>query len=213
MSTDEDKYLWGDGDVTIVPRGDVGKHADTPARFAEACDEPAGLLEVPNIKQPDSFSCGAASAMSVGGFFGVGPSSLDEWKELLGTDPNNGTPPAAIVRVLRSLGLDVQTRRNMTLDDLGDCWREGWPVICPIQDYSPDAGPTDYEDGHYVIVVGVDLGFVFVQDSMADVELEGSNSDAAPGRVMIREQRFMDVWHDEGVSGEKFVRFGIVVKG
>lgn len=184
------------------------------ARFAETCDEPDGLLEVPNVPQPDAFSCGAASAMSVGRYFGVGPTDLDNWKQLLGTDPEKGTSPESIAATLTLLGLRVETRHEMSLEDLADCWQQGWPVIVPIQDYAPNIEPDDYDDGHYVVFIGgPSLGYVFVQDPMADVELADSNSDAAPGKVMIEEGRFEEVWHDESSDGEKFVRFGIVVKG
>lgn len=186
---------------------------DEDVPFAEVFTESNSgqLLEVPDVPQTDSYSCGAAACMCVGGFFGVGPKSLAEWKELLGTDPEQGTPPEAIVRVLRELGLIVETRSGMSLQDLKSAWRRGAPVICPIQDYSPDAGPRDYDDGHYVTVLGADLGYVFVQDSMADVELQDSNTVAAPGRVMIREQRFLEVWHDQGSQGTRYERYGIVV--
>lgn len=177
--------------------------------FAEE-SEPR-LLAVPDVPQPDSFSCGAASAMAVGRYYGVGPTDLESWKRLLGTDPDAGTPPQAIVRVLRGLGLRVEARQDMTLDDLRQCWQQGSPVICPIQDYGPAEDRKADEAGHYVTVVGVALEFVFVQDSMQDVELEGSNSDAEPGRVMIDEQRFLRVWHDRGADGAIYRRFGIIV--
>lgn len=179
------------------------------SKFAERA-EPR-LLAVPDIRQPDSFSCGAASAMAVGRYFSVGPEDLEDWKRLLGTDPDNGTPPQAIVRVLRGLGLRVEARQDMTIDDLRDCWQQDSPVICPIQDYGAEQDRRADEAGHYVTVVGVALGFVFVQDSMQDVELEGSNSDAEPGRVMIDEQRFLRVWHDRGADGTIYRRFGIIV--
>lgn len=177
------------------------------SRFAEA----DRLLEVPDVPQPHGYECGAACAMSAARFFGVGPTDLRAWVKLLGTDPDNGTAPKAIARVLRQLGLRVEARQHMTLADLRDCWRAGKPVICPIQDYSLDAGPGDYEDGHYVVSIGVALGYVFVQDPMADVELEDAHSAAAPGRVIIPEQRFLQRWHDRSAAGRYYLRYGIVV--
>lgn len=184
-------------------------HSDS---FAEADDTPDELLEVPDVMQQDSFGCGAACSMSVARYFGVGPTEFATWEKLLGSDPDKGTPPTAIVHLLRSLGLRAEARQLMTIDDLRDCWRAGRPVICPIQDYDPDAGPGEWEGGHYVVYIGGPaLGYVFVQDPMADVELEGASSDAAPGRVMIRTQRFLDVWHDRSAEGGYFLRFGIIV--
>lgn len=46
------------------------------------------------------------------------------------------------------------------------------------------------------------------------VEKHGKYSedvDAAPGRMMIKEDKWMEVWHDEDVDGNKYKQFGIAV--
>lgn len=204
----------GDAEEKVIISDGENADNDKPlTRFAEPCDMPRGLLELPDVPQEEAYDCGAASAMSVGRYFHVGPESLAEWRKLLGTNPEDGTPPDAIARVLRDLGLSVEMRQGMTLDDLKQAWKEGAPVITPIQDYGPDAGPDDMDDGHWVVVCAVIPGYVVAQDSMATIELEGANSDAAKGKVLIEEGRFMEVWHDQSGSGEKFIRFGLVVRG
>jgi predicted double-glycine peptidase len=187
--------------------------ATHPERYAMRSDQPKSLLNLPDVRQPDGWSCGAACAMSVGRYFGVGPESLDEWKALLGTQEDVGTPPDAIIRVLADLGLSVQAKENMTLEELGKCWENDIPVICPIQDYG---GPMVYDlsdYGHYVIVIGADLDQVFIQDPNIDSALEESGADQTPGRGLIDNDLWMRVWHDKDSYGKPYVHYGIAISG
>jgi hypothetical protein len=170
------------------------------------------FIEVPDIVQPDHYSCGAAAAMSVGKCFGVGPDKLSEWKKLLGTNVEESTRPTAIIEVLISFGLSVQARDNMALEDLASCWLNGMPVICPVQDYGPYVpGKAKFAYGHYLTVIGVDHGYVFCQDSSQDNVTRGSGTASAPGRIMIEAAKFLELWHDKDIDGNKYVRFGIAV--
>ena len=75
----------------------------------EAVTVNTGLIPVPDIRQPNHFSCGSACAMSVGrGLYGLGPETIEEWEEALGTTLAKSTSPHAIVNYLRSLGLQVE---------------------------------------------------------------------------------------------------------
>lgn len=171
-----------------------------------------GLIEVPDIRQHDHYSCGAAAAMCVGKYWGVGPNSIGEWKEKLGTDVEQSTNPEAIAHYLETLDLQVETYYNLSLADLKEYWNKGWPVITPVQDYGPEVpGKAEFSYGHYLTVIGVSLGYVFCQDSSADNVLKGEGSDAAPGKVMIEEQDFLDLWHDRDIHGDEYIRFGIAV--
>src|SRR6516162_7234897 len=104
------------------------------------------LLGVPHVQQPDSYSCGAAAAMSVGKYFGVGPDTIEEWKRALYTDEQRSTSPPAIAAALTSLGLRVGSFSDMTIADLETCTRAGFPVVTPVQHY---ASPTSFTNGHY----------------------------------------------------------------
>lgn len=201
---------FGDGDGSSgTPAGDDSNQIPSSALM---CEDDPPLLDLPDVRQTDNYGCGAAAAMAVGRYFGVGPETFQEWEKLLGTDPQQGTPPEAIIAGLQGLGLQAQARQLMTLNDLQACWQAGQPVICCIQDYGDDAGPGDYEDGHYVVVIGLGMGgYVFVQDSSADNALDGSGSDAAPGRVIIPAGKFLQVWHDKTDDGRFFIRYGIAV--
>ena len=163
--------------------------AKAARRLAKSIEQPAALIELPDIRQLDHYSCGAAAAMAVGQYFGVGPATLEEWKDSLGTNLAQSTKPSAIVEYLAKLGLAVESREKMAIDDLREATARGCPVITPIQEYGDEQGTYDY--GHYVTVIGVALGYVFVQDSSADNALEADpstpgiplgGSDMGPGR-------------------------------
>lgn len=109
-----------------------------------------GLIEVPDVRQDEATSCGAAAAMSVGKYFGVGPGNLAQWKVALGTS-YDGTHPEPIVEYLRSLGLQVEAFQHGNLGTLDEYLDRGWPVICCVQDYGPKH---TWEHGHYLVVIG-----------------------------------------------------------
>ena len=182
------------------------------------------ILEVPNIRQPDHYSCGACAAMSVGRFFGVGSEDLGEWKSLLGTTLERSTDPRMIVGVLSDLDLEVEERHGMTVDDLAEATRNGRPVICPVQDYMSKREPgAEFDYGHYLVVIGVVDGHVVCQDSSIDnvqgrpgggvseSDEEESQNIAAPGRILVRVEDWEANWHDVGEDGTKYVRYGIIV--
>lgn len=177
------------------------------------------LLPLPDIRQDTSWSCGAATTMAVGRYFDVGPDSLDEWKQALGTTEKTSTKPARIVEYLTSLGLEAKPRQHMTIRDLRAACLQGKPVICCVQEYGNE--DTSYKYGHYLAVIGVAMGFVFVQDPSMDNALgeaggsQGDDADTqslnAPGRSMIPEDVFDRAWHDKDVDGNEYDHFGIVV--
>jgi hypothetical protein len=156
--------------------------------------------------------------MSVGRYFGVGPATLPEWKKALGTSEEKSTDPQAIVAGLRDLGLHVEARDGMTIDDLAAYCARGMPVIVCVQDYGPYvSAKAEWPYGHYLTVIGVlnptppGRGYVFCQDSSADNVIGNSGSIQAAGRVMIDQADFLKMWHDRDEHGRKYVQFGIAV--
>lgn len=142
--------------------------------------------------------------MMVGRMFDVGPATLEEWKVALGTNVARSTNPKRIIAYLQSLGLTAVGRQKMTTADLLSAWSSGCPVICPIQEYGVASKQASYNYGHYVVVIGVALGEIFVADSSVDNSLKGQDSDNAPGRMIIPVDRFNRVWHDRGADGTNY---------
>lgn len=213
--------LW-DGPGTLRHWKDMGFQTGKEYVKALQAKEPAEtvrLLEVPDVRQPDDFSCGACVTMAAAAYFGIGeqtgtgPQTLDEWKQLLGTTVEQSTSPESVVQGLQSVGLAAEGRQNMTVEDLEQCWRDGKPVICPIQEYGAPDKKADFAYGHYVVVIGCSLrmGYVFVQDPAIDNIMEGEGADAVAGRMMIDIGKWQGIWHDEDTEGNKYIHYGIVV--
>lgn len=179
------------------------------------------IIEVPDIRQRDHFSCGAACSMSVGQYFGIGPSTLEEWKKILGTDAEESTHPQSIVDTFKKMGCEVESKSGMTLDDLSSFLQRDMPVIVCVQDYGPRVPKgARFEYGHYIVVIGRMEGhYIFCQDPSEDnVIAGGDNSNLSkvgsiqkPGRIMIAEEDFLKVWHDKDVDGNKYIRWGCAI--
>lgn len=192
----------GEGNVTYrplnmeavkLPEDDDEDGEDSELEPMDPPGPGAELLDVPGVPQPDEFSCGAACSLALGQYFKVGPAPLDDWKAALGTSAEKSTRPAAIAEYLSSLGLSVTTASEMEIEDLERFWKAGAPVICPV---TMTAGA-----GHYVVVVGVGLGQVFVMDpALPD-----------PCRALIAAEDWLAAWHDADSDGREYVRFGIAV--
>ena len=147
--------------------------ADSPGTFREQasvyCQVAQSAIKVPlpEIHQPDYYSCGTAASMSIGSYFGVGPEDIEAWKSDLCTRTDTGTDVEPIVEYARNkLMLDVTlVERDMTDEQLRASLDAGKPVICPIQAYGE---PAEYEklneNGHYVVAIGYDRVNVYFMD-------------------------------------------------
>ena len=182
------------------------------------------IIDIPDIRQINHWSCGAASSNAVGSYFGVGPKTLPEWEKVLETSEEKSTDPKAIVAFLKTLGLMAEPRQNMTIADLETAINSGSPVIVCVQDYSGvRSNKAKWAYGHYLTIIGRIPGYLVAQDSSienaehkpgGDVSESKADHDgnlAAPGRVLIRDEDFVAAWHDVGEDGTKYVNFGIVV--
>jgi len=184
-----------------------------PVKKSSVTTLPAGILSnIPDVRQSTTYSCGAAALQAVLNYYGIDKRER-ALMDMLKTTEEAGTSPENIVRVATELGLQADPRENLTYEDLEKAFREGAPVICAIQAWT-DAPPgkrswaADWEDGHYVIIIGADEQFVYVEDP----SLLGT-------RGVIPKQEFLDRWHD--YTGEPpfdptdraYVRLGIFITG
>jgi predicted double-glycine peptidase len=184
-----------------------------PVRMSSLTTLPAGFLStIPDVRQSTTYSCGATVLQAVLSYYGIDKRER-ALMDMLKTTEEAGTSPENIVRVAKELGLLADPRENVTYEDLIKAYRDGIPVICAIQAWT-DAPPgkhswtSDWEDGHYVIVVGADRQFVYVEDP----SLLGT-------RGIIPKQEFVDRWHDYtgaapfDPSDRPYVHLGIFVTG
>jgi predicted double-glycine peptidase len=110
--------------------------------------------------------------------------------ERLHTTEESGTSPLEIVRVAGELGLNATMELGLTIDDLASSVRNGVPVIIVAQAWTENNSASfswaeDWEDGHYMVVIGVDASFVYLEDPA----MLGSRGTIPIGEFNAR-------WHD-----------------
>lgn len=154
-------------------------------------------IVLPDERQNESWSCGAAAVVSVCRYFGIEPNTESEAIRELGSSPSDGTNPNSIIAVLEFHGLEVDARDWFDLDVLNKNHLEkGHPVLAPIQMYG---SPEEYETaqgGHWVVIEGVRDRKVCLQDPVA-------------GQVEMDVEEFKSRWHDQGADGTPYEKYGI----
>jgi predicted double-glycine peptidase len=167
---------------------------------------------VPDVRQSTSFSCGAAALQAVLHYYGVEEREDRLMKELQ-TSSEEGTHPGDILRVAKAKGLRAALREGLAFDDLQAALDRGIPVIASIQAWKDEDGSAKswadrWEDGHYVIVLGLDAASVYVEDP----SLLGC-------RGIIPRGEFLERWHDYegpppyGPGRRAYVRMGLFIEG
>lgn len=191
---------------TVLTRSAV---IDPPKR-ASILPRPPVLAGVPDVLQSTEYSCGAASLQAVLSYYGSDvPEQL--LMDRMGTSPHNGTDPDNIARMARDLGFDAEVEIELTVGDLASSVREGAPVIIAAQAWAEDRGSDfswtdDWEDGHYMVVIGVDSRFVYLEDPATTGTI---------GALPIDE--FNDRWHNylgdshDAPGAEKVQHMGVFV--
>jgi len=205
QSTSLDDFVFGGGGATESVDGD----ADGPAA------EP--MLDVPDVRQRENFDCGPAAVMSVCRYFDAGPSEYAEYVSGLGTTPEDGTPPGAIVEFLDSVGLEVHAKTGMTLEELASHIAAGRPVIVCCQDWGTEREKESLDSGHWITVVGVSNNIIYAQDPSASNVDAGDHppaepyGDSIPGKVMIDAETFLDKWWRDKDGSRVYQQLGIAV--
>lgn len=159
-------------------------------------------VHLPDLKQHEDYTCGAAAMEAICEFFGVGPETEDDFVQLLRSDPDEGTPPERILALARRLGLQVDSENGRDLNWVRAQLDQERPVLVLIQAWYDDYERADYvndEDGHYVVAVGYDAGHVYFEDP----SLKGD-------RGYIANAEFEARWHDEA-RGQRYERWGAVI--
>ena len=169
---------------------------------------PADYLPLPITTQETNYSCGAASALSVLRYWHAYDGDERSLYELLGTRPQDGTPPEGIARGLGQLGLRAGLRERMTLGDLRAALRHGDSVILDIQAWREDEDTPwseRWQDGHYVALAGMDEHYAYLMDP------------STPDRyAYVPLPELLERWHDyEDRDGppRRYYQLGIVVRG
>ena len=130
---------------------------------------PADALALPLVRQAAPYSCGAAAMQSVFLYWGVYDGGETGLYEMLGTRESDGTDPRQMAEAARGMGLRAELLEGMTVADLRARLAKGETVVLDIQAWSEgDPTPEDWtdntEDGHYVVLAGMDALNAYVMD-------------------------------------------------
>jgi predicted double-glycine peptidase len=167
-------------------------------------------------RQSTEYSCGASALRSVLSYWGT---EVDESElmRIVGTTSDFGTFPGDIVRGAHALGFRAEARHDLTLDEVAEFTANGDPVIALGQmwrsaAHSHPSVAEDWDNGHYVVVLGLDKKYVYFQDPYVRM-----------GKGFVPRKIFEEHWHQimggagPGKSREaknpKLMHLGIFIRG
>lgn len=174
------------------------------------------FIEIPALRQYGNYTCGAACVQMLMNWLEPYEAdiNLTQYEELLGTTPENGTSPNAVLTYLEENGVDFAASQHLSLSALRQKLDAGHPVMMALQAWSSaeDGGynlndpfqPETYlSEGHWVICVG------YCQS--ADQPYYLFNDPACVGHVMVYEDELDLRWIDRDGNGIVYDHFGIEI--
>lgn len=159
------------------------------------------LLVFPTLRQTYGYDCGAKSAQGVLEYYGIDVRE-DEIMKCAGTK-RSGTPIKGIMKVFAKYGLKSKAEK-LTIAKLKRFIDRKMPVIIDVQAWSEKKGTKwgrDWNDGHYVVVIGYDKKKIYFQDPYSLL------------RDYLTYSELDERWHDVDVNGKRYVDYGIVAYG
>ncbi|HEX3904631.1 MAG TPA: cysteine peptidase family C39 domain-containing protein [Polyangia bacterium] len=178
------------------------------AEHAIEASLPPRLLPIPLVSQAHPWSCGAAALMAALLYFGVYDDPESVLDAELGVTSKDGTRVDNIVAEARRFGLEAAPRVGLTLGDLEQGVSRGDVVIVALQAWASGAVKdwrTNWEDGHYVVVVGLSRDRVYLMDP-----------SVRTGYGYLTRDQFLQRWHDYDRQGGQRITYqqlGIVIRG
>ncbi|TXT42170.1 MAG: hypothetical protein FD137_2208 [Spirochaetes bacterium] len=173
---------------------------------------PRTMLDIPDVRQSTPYTCGVASALAILGYYGI-EAREDSLAERFGTTEESGTSPQQIVAGFVSYGLEAILKVDTSFEDLSANLRDGIPTMVAIQAWLDPYPAVDWganwEDGHWVIVIGMDYRNIYFEDP----SLLGT-------RGWMPKDEFLARWHDYAGAGpynpatdRALMRLSISVRG
>ena len=161
------------------------------------------LLDFPEVRQGTDYTCGDSAMQAVLYYYGIEFREDQLIKRLHTT--HDGTDPEAIEDFAKAEGFSVDMRA-MNIADIKEYIDKSVPVIVDIQAWSGHRHQNykgDYDDGHYVVVIGYDdERFIFEDPSLMN-------------RGYLTFAEFLERWHDvgNGPKGPHITHRGIAIYG
>ena len=159
------------------------------------------VAPVPTSRQKTSYTCGAASVLSVVKYYGLDTITEEYLAEQMGSSPSSGTDIDAMAKMFDVLGLETKSG-EMTLDDLKRYTATGVPVIVALQAWGDNGVDVSksWEDGHYSVVMSVGNTEIDLMDPVLEGAIKNMPID-----------EFTKCWHDKDAEGTKLYSWGMAV--
>jgi uncharacterized protein len=146
------------------------------------------ILNVPDVRQATSYTCGVACAQAILNYYGIDERE-DRLVEQFGATAEHGTSPSQLLAGFALYGLTAVLKEQTTLDDLRMNLEQNIPPMVAIQAWLEKYPPLDWsqtwEAGHWVIVVGLDERNIYFEDP----SILGT-------RGWLTQVEFLERWHD-----------------
>jgi len=174
-------------------------------RYVQNLSRAQRMLDLHSHRQSYDFDCGAQALQTVMAYYGVNVRKDRLIKEL--GSGQDGTDIQALIDFARKKGFQVESGEHWTLDVVKRHVDDGHPVIVLLQAWSSrylslKEWRSNYEDGHYAIVIGYNNKAVFFEDPSAFY------------RTWLNNNEFLARWHDMVPgTGRKLEQFGMVLLG
>jgi uncharacterized protein len=193
---------------TEARRNVYGKTSETPDPLPPTA-LPKNSILVPLMRQSTFYTCGVASLQSCLYYWQVFDSTEEQLAIQCGTTEENGTPPENLVTVAKFYNLTAVMKENSTLKDLEIAINKGYTVILDVQAWDGEENVdwvNEWEDGHYVVLVGLDSDYVFLMDP-----------STGGTYAYVPRNEFVDRWHDYEIlsdgSRREYVHTAIYIHG
>jgi predicted double-glycine peptidase len=156
-------------------------------------------------RQTFEFDCGPKALQTVMEYYGVEVREDVLIKEL--QSDTRGTSVDSMVYVAEKYGFKVHATTAVPLEEVKRFVDEGYPVIVLVQAWADrymtiEDWKTDYDDGHYVVVIGHSGNIIIFEDP------------SSIQRTWLTEEEFLARWHDHDPrTNANLDHFAMVLKG
>ena len=154
----------------------------------QGCSSSILILPLTDVQQETSYTCGASAAKSILLYYGIECTEEQIVKEF-DTTESSGTSPEQLVIGFKKHGLVAIIKEHATLEDIYYNLGNNFPTLVAVQawleNYPPKQWETTWEDGHWLIVIGMDDQNIYFEDP----SLLGS-------RGYMSNEEFLSRWHD-----------------
>lgn len=192
---------------------DAASSSDLYAGFLTEADR---WIDIPALRQYGDYTCGATCVQMLMNWLSPYDADLNltQYEELLGTTPETGTSPSAVLSFLEENDVEFAASQALTLSGLQEMLAAGHPVMMPLQAWSsaedgsynlddPSQSETYLAEGHWVLCVGYGenadgLYFLF-------------NDPACVGHTMVYADELDSRWIDMDGEGTVYDHFGIEI--